>query len=215
MASKSGLRLTPEERRASIRKSAHGIALSEGLSAITLRSVAARAGMTPALVAHYITSMEELSNETFLSIVRAQLAALKQEIKEGSPVGQLNAMLERLFDENHQEIDLVWAEAWSLGRRRQSLARILREESDRWLEAFEEIVRAGQAEGVFQVEDLRGAAFTLLCIIDGSNAHALVRWGDPGERTAQLETAIENLLGAAPGTLRESREAAGSSPESI
>lgn len=209
MGMKTGRRRTAEERRSEITEAANAIALSDGLSAITLRSVAAQSGMTPALVAHYITSMEELSNKTFLGIVRAQLLNLQKEIKEGSsPVNQLNATLERLFDEKHQEIDLVWAEAWSLGRRRESLANILREESDRWLATFQDIVETGQTEGVFHVEDLKGAAFTLLCIIDGSNAHSLVRWGDPSERTAQLESAIENLLGAESGTLQRARTAA-------
>lgn len=205
MSNTSGRRLTPEQRQLAISKSAHEIALSDGLSAITLRAVAARAGMTPALVAHYIASMEDLSNKTFQNIVRAQLEVLHLEIEERSPVDQLNATLERLFDETYQETDLVWAEAWSLGRRRESLAAILREESDRWLDAFEKIVGMGQAQGVFHVKDLKGAAFALLCVIDGSNAHSLVRWGDPIERTAQLESAIENLLGAKPGTLHRAK----------
>ena len=62
-------RRPPAERRAELAASARAVALDEGLAAVTLRAVAARAGVTPALVAHYHESMDALVAETFTSIV--------------------------------------------------------------------------------------------------------------------------------------------------
>jgi AcrR family transcriptional regulator len=73
-------RKAPEERRAEIDAASRGLALSEGLSAVTLRGVAARAGVTPALVAHYRPNMDELVAETFRAIVAAEL----REVAGGS-----------------------------------------------------------------------------------------------------------------------------------
>nr|WP_253257413.1 TetR family transcriptional regulator [Arthrobacter sp. Hiyo1] len=50
---KRAARKTPAERAAEIAEAAKEIALEQGLSAITLRNVAARVGVASGLVAHY------------------------------------------------------------------------------------------------------------------------------------------------------------------
>ncbi|WP_308797344.1 TetR family transcriptional regulator C-terminal domain-containing protein [Agromyces silvae] len=71
-------RKAPEERRAEITEAARALALADGLTAVTLRGVAARAGVTPALVAHYRPSMDELVAETFRTIVAAELREIAE-----------------------------------------------------------------------------------------------------------------------------------------
>jgi AcrR family transcriptional regulator len=66
-------RKAPDERRAEIAEAARALALDDGLAAVTLRGVAARGGLTPALVAHYRPNMDELVAETFRTIVAAEL----------------------------------------------------------------------------------------------------------------------------------------------
>ena len=53
-------RKSPAERSAEIAEAARLLALEQGLTAVTLRAIAARAGVAPALVAHYQPSMDAL-----------------------------------------------------------------------------------------------------------------------------------------------------------
>ncbi|MDR5698593.1 TetR/AcrR family transcriptional regulator [Agromyces aerolatus] len=71
-------RKAPAERRAEIAEAARALALDDGLAAVTLRGVAARAGVTPALVAHYRPNMDELVAETFRTIVSAELREIAE-----------------------------------------------------------------------------------------------------------------------------------------
>ena len=71
---KKAARKSPAERAAEIADAAHELALEQGLSAVTLRAVAARIDVAPALVAHYEPDMQALIASTFASIVAAELA---------------------------------------------------------------------------------------------------------------------------------------------
>ena len=65
-------RLPPEERERSIVDAAVSLAGESGLEALTVRAVAARVGVTPALVAHYRPVMESFVAEVFTTIVAAE-----------------------------------------------------------------------------------------------------------------------------------------------
>ena len=61
-------RKSPAERSAEIADAARQVALEHGLAAVTLRSIAARVGVAPALVAHYQPNMDALVASTFGTI---------------------------------------------------------------------------------------------------------------------------------------------------
>ena len=61
-------RKSPAESSAEIADAARLVALEHGLAAVTLRSVAARVGVAPALVAHYQPNMDVLVAQTFGTI---------------------------------------------------------------------------------------------------------------------------------------------------
>lgn len=209
MSKASGRRLPPAERRAAIAESARAIALGEGLSAITLRSVAAHAGMSPALVAHYISSMEELVVQTFVDIVHDQLQEFQQWVSSGPAVLKLSRFLQSLFNGEHEVSATIWAESWAMGRRSEAFAREVRAENDRWLGFIESMISDGREEGTISVENTTDAAMQVMSIFDGTNVHALVGWRADSGRLLLIEHAVEAILGMERGAFARARASEG------
>src|SRR6185312_8177349 len=133
-------RRSPAQRRVLISAAARELALSEGLSALTLRAVAARAGVTPALVAHYVPTMDHLVATTFSEIVAAELDDLVSLVAAGSAVERLAVMLGSLLDGSRDDVTLVWVEAFALGRRNEPLAAAARDAMDDWQRALQTLL---------------------------------------------------------------------------
>jgi len=195
-------RKPPAERRAELAASARALALEEGLAAVTLRAVAARAGVTPALVAHYHESMDGLVAETFTSIVGAEIAELRSLLAAApSAAAGLATLLRTLLDGTRDDVTVVWVEAWALGRRNTLLGAAVRDQMDAWSDVVEGVIVDGVAAGSFRVEDPRAVAWQLLGMLDGLNAQALVRWGGAADRGSLLAHAVEGMLGVERGVL--------------
>ena len=95
----------------------------------------------------------------------------------------------------------MWVEAWALGRRNEALAARVRDEMDAWRTFVQGIVEAGIAAGEFEADDAASVAWQLLGMIDGLNAHALVRWEDADDRGSRIGHAVEGMLGLGRGAL--------------
>lgn len=196
------VRKPPAERRAELADAARGIALADGLAAVTLRSVATRAGVAPALVAHYHASMDDLVADTFAAIVAAELDEVRGILDaQPDPTAQVASLMDALLDGARDDVTVVWVEAWALGRRNDELAAAVRAQMDAWSAMIEGVLAAGAASGELRVADARAAAWQLLGMIDGLNAQALVRWGATADRSALLARAVEGMLGMRRGAL--------------
>lgn len=196
------VRKSPDERRAELEAAARAIALDEGLEAVTLRAVASRAGVAPGLVAHYAGTMDELVAETFGALVGAELrevAALLRTVDE--PAARVRVLLETLLDGSRADITLVWVQAWGLGARGEQLAARVRTEMDVWQRTIAAEIERGMDAGVFARADAAAIAWHLLAMIDGLNAHSLVRWNDQPDRRSLTARAVAGLLGVAPAAL--------------
>ena len=199
---KKAARKSPAERAAEIADSAHELALEQGLSAVTLRAVAARIDVAPALVAHYEPDMQALIASTFASIVAAELAEVDALVAGlPTPRERLAAMLATLLDGSRDDVTVIWVEAWAMGRRNEALAASVRDEMDAWQAMIRGVVEAGVASGDFETDDAAAAAWQLLGMIDGLNAQALVRWGDAADRGSLISHAVEGMLGLERGAL--------------
>ena len=195
-------RLPASERRAEIVAAARRIALVHGLIAVTLRAVATDAGVAPGLVAHYVPSMDELVASTFSDIVGDELGELERLLAEQtSPLDALRALLDTLLDGTREDVTLVWVQGWGLGSRNDALAEAVRQAMDAWDDFLEQIVRAGVAAGDFVTDDPRGLARQVIGMIDGLNAHALVRRSDAQQHRALTAVAVEAMLGMPRGAL--------------
>ncbi len=196
-------RRTPAERSAEILEAARLLALEDGLSALTLRSVAARSHVATGLVAHYHPSMEALIAEVF-----ARVSAEIEDVADGlrrieSPTSKAAALFSTLLDGSRHDVTLVWVEAWSLGRRNAALAEAIEEQMSGWHTLVVTLIDEGVAAGAFEVTDAGLVARQLVGMIDGLAAHALVRGSDLTVFRDQLARAAEVLLGAARGAFRE------------
>lgn len=198
-------RKAPAARASELAAAARALALGEGLSAVTLRAVASRAEVTPALVAHYVPSMDALVASTFSDIVGAELDELDAIIATGTPEDRLSALIGTLTDGTRDDVTLVWVEAFALGQRSDTLAAAVRTAMDRWQRALEALVADGVAAGAFHVESATEAAWQLLGMVDGLNAQSLVRWGGASDRSTLLERAVEGMLGLPKGALDRTR----------
>lgn len=195
-------RKSPAERADDIARAARDLALEQGLSAVTLRAVAAAAGVAPALVAHYVPSMESLLARTFSTVVSAEIAEIEAMLATvDGPRAQLGALIRTVLDGSRDDVTAVWVEAWALGRRNETLAHAVRGEMDAWQAILQEVVEAGARSGDFATTDAAGVAWQLLGMVDGLNAQALVRWGDTGARAALTLHAVEGMLGLPRGAL--------------
>lgn len=195
-------RLTPAERRAQIQDAALAIAREEGLSALTLRAVATRAGVASGLITHYEPTIDELVARTFTAITEAELVELRQLVADlPSPLGQMRALIRALLADARDDVTLAWVESSSIGRRNPALAAAVHEQMNEWMRFISAIVGAGIADRSFTAADPVDTAWQLIGMIDGLNAQALLRRTDAELFVAQMARASEAILGAKRGSL--------------
>ncbi|TQO20274.1 TetR family transcriptional regulator [Rhodoglobus vestalii] len=189
-------RRSPRERTAQIEAAARALALDAGLAAVTLRAVAKRVGVASGLVARYAPSMDALVASTFQGIVETEIAEVRQLLaSESSPAACVVALVDTLLDQSRDDVTVIWVEAWGIGRRNATLAPVVRQQMDAWRDIIQDIIERGTACGEFRDVDAESVAWLLLGMIDGLNAHALVRWNELGARGAHIRNALEGMLG--------------------
>ncbi|MEP9414028.1 TetR family transcriptional regulator C-terminal domain-containing protein [Gordonia sp. VNQ95] len=195
-------RKSPAERAAEIRSSAGDLARTSGLSALTLRSVAARVGVAPALVAHYEPNMDELVASTFTAITTAEVGEIVEIIGEGATATEkLRLLIATLLEPSRDEVTAVWADAFSLGRINEALAAAVRAVMDSWQALVVGIIEEGTAAGEFTTDEPGDVAWQFLGMIDGVNAHALVHYAGAPDRGRLVRRAMEHELGLGRGAL--------------
>ncbi|WP_394163503.1 TetR/AcrR family transcriptional regulator [Galactobacter valiniphilus] len=187
-------RLSPEERRAQIAGAARSLALEEGLIGLTQRSVAARAGVTGALVAHYAESMDHLVADVFSRIVGAELEEIRAEHGADATAKGFEEFVLSLLDGGRAAVTRVWVDAFSLGRRNEPLAEAVRVASDAWQELLAGFIDARVAAGVFACPDASVAAWHLMGFVDGLNSQSLVSWGDAAARADLTLPLVRRLV---------------------
>lgn len=197
-------RKSPEERAADIVAAARHVALTEGLSALTQRSIAAQAGIAPALVTHYYPSMEKLISQTFRDIVSEEITEVMElGLSQPTKTQALAVIIETVLDGTREDVTIVWVDAWSLGRRMPLLAASIREQMDAWHIALTQLIVEGITQGEFEEPDIGvdSIARQLFGMVDGLNAHALVNYTEDGQRLHLISRALEMELGLKAGAL--------------
>ncbi|KJL49056.1 HTH-type transcriptional regulator BetI [Microbacterium hydrocarbonoxydans] len=184
-------RLPPAERERSIVDGAMALAHESGIEALTVRAVASRVGVTPALIAHYRPVMDEFVAEVFGEIVAAE----REEVLGGFELTgdlreNLQRLIETLLDDTREDVALVWVQSWSLGARNEALGQRVRHEMDLWQSGLEDVIRRASAGTV----DPEPAAWLLLAMVDGMSAHSLVKWA-PHDRADLARRTLAAVLG--------------------
>jgi AcrR family transcriptional regulator len=165
----------PVERYNELLAAAIRVAVSQGLVRVTLRSVAAAAGVTGGLVTHYFDTVDTLISTAFRSAAEADLEVARARVDAAiTPTGQLNAMIDHLFAAESLDATALWVDASSLGRHNQAVAAVANELDGQWLDLLGGIVAAGVASGEFTANAPQIVARRLLTIIDGLGTQAVV-----------------------------------------
>ncbi|WP_312179241.1 TetR family transcriptional regulator C-terminal domain-containing protein [Arthrobacter sp.] len=201
-SNKGTARKAPAERAADILDSACKLAVEQGLSSLTLRSVAARAGVTSTLVAHYSDGVDGLIAEVFTRIVSREIEEVRAAAAGGrTPTQRLRTLCEELLDGTRDNTTLVWVEALAMGYRNERLATSVRASLDDWQQLFSSVIADGVSCGEFAVHSPAAAAWQIQGLIDGVNEQALVLQQAPASRGDLIYGAAERILGLQPGSL--------------
>jgi len=180
-------RKLPAERRGELLAGAVAIARSEGLSAVTLRRVAADLGVTAGLVSHYFSAAEMLTAATFRAAAQQDLDAATARIDAAATaVGKIHALLDYVLDDDGDTGSALWLETWTLARRNPALAEVSDELTEQWTTRIATIVGAGVDAGEFAVSGTADTvARRLLTLIDGLGSQKVVR-AVPAAEVAQI-----------------------------
>ena len=169
-------RKLPAERHGELLAKAVEIAHAEGLSAVTLRRVAADMGVTPGLVSHYFSAAEQLVAAAFRAAALADLDKARSRVEGASSAGEkMSVLLDYVLDDEGDDGSALWLETWTLRRRNAMLAAEAEELTDQWLACIAAIVASGADSGEFTVPDVGAAARRLLIMIDGLGSQKVVR----------------------------------------
>lgn len=197
--------MSPEERDQSILDGAIGLARESGLESLTVRAVAARVGVTPALVAHYRPGMDTFVADVFGLIVAAEREEVIAAFDDTDDLREsLLRLIETLLDADRDDVTLIWVQAWALGARNDALAARVRQEMDGWQSALEQIFARAAAAGAIAAGRADTAAWLLLAMVDGMNAHSLVKWA-PRDRADLARRALAAVLDSATPEATDSR----------
>ncbi len=190
-------RKLPAERHGELLSRAVEISAAEGLSAVTLRKVAADLGVTPGLVSHYFSSAEQLIIAAFREAATADLAEARARVAAvDTPSEMLDVLLDYVLDESSVDASALWLDAWSLGRRNAALADEANALTEEWLAFIADIVRAGHEAGEFRRGDTDVSARRVLTMIDGLGAQQVVRAVEADELKHIARAYVASELGS-------------------
>ena len=99
-------RKSPTERSAEILAAATELARDQGLSALTLRAVAERAGVASGLIAHYHPSVDDLVARVYSDLVATEIREVEELIAEHDrPAERMAALIETLLDGTRDAVE--------------------------------------------------------------------------------------------------------------
>ncbi|MCV7073649.1 TetR family transcriptional regulator C-terminal domain-containing protein [Mycobacterium rufum] len=184
------------ERRGELLGRAVQIARTEGLSAVTLRRVAADLGVTPGLVSHYFAAAEQLTAAAFRAAAQQDLDAANARV-EAQPTAsaKILALIDYMLADDGDDGSALWLETWTLARRNPVLAAEADELTAQWVARIADIVAAGVEAGEFTVDGrVDAVARRVLTLIDGLGSQKVVRAVPAAEATQIARTYVQSEL---------------------
>lgn len=206
MSTGQRVRKSPEQRHREIREAAHTIAITSGLNEVTTRALASSVGSAPGLISYYVPSMDALRAEMFTQIVADELTTIRTQTASASDaIAAMGVLADTLFSEDRDPTTGIWLDGWSLGRKLNVIAEAVRDQMHAWQHFVVGLIEQGRTEGVFEVHDVDAAAWRIISLVDGLNAHSLVQYRTPEERSLLLAQAIEKEVFLPRGTLTQTK----------
>lgn len=161
--------LSKDERREAILQAAMRVALAEGLTAMTVRRIAAEAGVATGQVHHHFTSGGELKSLAFVRLIR--------ELLDADMLGENASWRERLHamlgsdDGGFEPYIRLWREAQLLASRDADIKSAYVMTMEMWHQETVAIIRAGAEANAFTLtdrpENIAWRLIGLVCGLDG------------------------------------------------
>lgn len=191
-------RVDPRARREQIARALWRVTATDGLDAVSLRHVAAEAGVSMGMVQHWFRTKDQMLRfalQTVSEHVEARLGQRITEIEHGSPREAVRALLVELLPLDEQR-RLEAHVAVAFGARAAvspGIADSLREGMDQMRAFLADRIRAANGP---RRPDPEHAAVALSALVDGLTAHILAGQCTPQAALAALEDHLDTLFGA-------------------
>jgi AcrR family transcriptional regulator len=197
-------RMTPEQRREEIINATVIVMLRKGIAGATARDVAEQMGTSSGLIHHYFSSMDDLLAAAFdraagqdLDVTRTAMAAVD------GPVARLATFFGTYARAEQTWAFQLWLDAWAEAARRPAVQATSRRLNVAWQRLLADTIHAGVASGEMTCADAEGAAWRILCLLDGLALQVVAHAGSI-ERHHVVGWSLvyaEGELGLVPGAL--------------
>jgi AcrR family transcriptional regulator len=194
-------RVDHQARRRQIADALLRITASRGLEAVSLRQVAAEAGVSMGLVEHYFKTKEQMLRFAFEAVserAAVRIWARLAELPDPAQPGQaLRAVLHEMLplDQTRRAEAVVGFAFLARATVEPELAALLRTGYLQLRDFTADQIRRAQAAGqVADTVDPDAEAAVLLALLDGLTAHALIIQDPPAVTLASLENRLRQLF---------------------
>jgi AcrR family transcriptional regulator len=198
-----------DERRAQIAGALIRVAAKRGLESVSLRHVAAEAGVSSGMVQHYFRTKDEMMSfamEVVKDNATARLAAAAQTLGDSPSSGVvMRTLLVQLLplDEARQAEGRVTLAFLAYAAVRPRVAAILREGNAGLRTFVADQLRAAQADAEVAADvDPNRAAAGMLAVVDGLGVQLVGEQFAPADALAVLDAHLAMLFQANPPTAR-------------
>ncbi len=152
-----------------VRKAAQRLFARKGFAAVTMREIAAEVGVQAGALYLYTPDKQTLLFELMKTHMQDVLDAWQRAPKGEGPLRRLEAFCRfhiRFHLERPDDVFIAYMELRSLTPENFAVIEKMRHEYE---DHLEEILAAGQAEGVFRIPDTRLATMAIIAMLTGVN----------------------------------------------
>jgi AcrR family transcriptional regulator len=164
-------RETPEDRRRQLGEAALRCIVKHGNAGVSVRRIAAEAGVTQGLITHHFGEINELVAYAFDIMSEGILQLIVKAVDEAEPTpkARLDAFIAASFSPIMMDRDVlgVWVVFWSLILHSPRMSASQRQEYGDYVRTVEGLIGDLAAEEGFHVADLRLAAVAFTALMDG------------------------------------------------
>jgi AcrR family transcriptional regulator len=161
-------RRSAEVRLDALLRTAIDVIVERGLANTRTADVAAAAGVSQALVFYHFASKDQLLAQAFAYAAEQDLARLDAVLAgPGTPREKFRKLVKIYAPVARSKSWAIWIDGWSQALRQPEFEKLSRKLDLRWKEVLTELITAGVADGSFTCPDPTGAAWRILCLIDG------------------------------------------------
>ncbi|MBE1490386.1 TetR/AcrR family transcriptional regulator [Plantactinospora soyae] len=198
-------RVDHHARRKQLADALMSLAATQGLEAVSLRHVAAEAGVSTGMVQHYFRTKDEMmifALDMVMQNVQARSVAEASSARPAGPGGIVRTLLLQILplDELRRLENHVVLAFLAYAAVKPAIAAGLRDSVDQMRTFVADQIRAAQenSDGPLRIDPTH-AAMGLLALVDGLGIQVLGQHYSPDEAVAVLDTHLRLLFGPADG----------------